>query len=156
MMFRSAEPGDYDKIRQLVIDTGWGKRVQDADRFRRMMDGADRTVVALDGARVVGFARALFDDASNGYISMVAVASDRQSQGIGRDLVKRLMDVEAPQQITWVLRSARESTGFWEKMGFRNGQRMTAPKLRQQIELTIRERAGSKLRAGMIHPPGTQ
>ncbi len=29
------------------------------------------------------------------------------------------MDVINPQQITWVLRSGRESTGFWEKMGFR-------------------------------------
>jgi len=119
LTFRSAGIGDYDQIRRLVIDTGWGKRVQDPDRFRRMMDGADRTIVALDGDHVVGFARALFDDASNGYISMVAVAGDRQGQGIGRDFVKRLMDVKAPKQITWVLRSARDSTGFWEKMGFR-------------------------------------
>jgi N-acetylglutamate synthase-like GNAT family acetyltransferase len=119
LTFRSAGIGDYDQIRRLVIDTGWGKRVQDPDRFRRMMDGADRTIVALDGDHVVGFARALFDDASNGYISMVAVAGDRQGQGIGRELVKRLMDVKAPKQITWVLRSARDSTGFWEKMGFR-------------------------------------
>jgi len=119
LTFRSAGIGDYDQIRGLVIDAGWGKRVHDPDRFRRMMDGADRTVVALDGERVVGFARALFDDASNGYISMVAVARDRQGQGIGRELVKRLMDVKAPKQITWVLRSARDSTGFWEKMGFR-------------------------------------
>jgi N-acetylglutamate synthase-like GNAT family acetyltransferase len=49
----------------------------------------------------------------------VAVAVDRQGRGIGRELVRRLMDVKAPQQITWVLRSARESTAFWEKMGFR-------------------------------------
>lgn len=119
LTFRSVGIGDYDDIRQLVIDAGWGKRVHDADRFRRMMEGADRTVVALDGNRLVGFARALFDDASNGYISMVAVARDRQGQGIGRELVTRLMDVKAPKQITWVLRSARESTGFWEKMGFR-------------------------------------
>jgi len=119
LTFRSIGIGDYEQVRQLVIETGWEKRVQNADRFRRMMEGADRTVVALDGERMVGFARALFDDASNGYISMVAVARDRQGQGIGRELVKRLMDVKAPKQITWVLRSARESTGFWEKMGFR-------------------------------------
>jgi N-acetylglutamate synthase-like GNAT family acetyltransferase len=118
LTFRPAGIGDYDQIRRLVIDTGWGTRVR-SDRFRRMMEGADRIVVALDADRVVGFARALFDDASNGYISMVAVARDRQGQGIGRELVKRLMDVKAPKQITWVLRSARDSTGFWEKMGFR-------------------------------------
>ena len=117
--YRSVRVDDYEQVRQLVIDTGWGKRAQDPERFRRMMEGANRTVVALDGDRVVGFARALFDDASNGYISMVAVAGDQRSRGIGRELVRRLMDVQAPRQITWVLRSARESTGFWEKMGFR-------------------------------------
>jgi len=119
IVFRSLTLDDYEQVRQLVIAAGSGKRVQDEDRFRRMMDGADRTVVAVDGARIVGFARALFDDASNGYISMVAVAPDRQGGGIGRELVTRLMDVKQPRQITWVLRSARESTGFWEKMGFR-------------------------------------
>ena len=113
IVFRSLTLDDYEQVRQLVIATGWGKRVQDEDRFRRMMAGADRTVVALDGARIVGFARALFDDASNGYISMVAVASDRQGRGIGRELVTRLMDVKQPRQITWVLRSARESTSHW-------------------------------------------
>jgi ribosomal protein S18 acetylase RimI-like enzyme len=117
--YRPLDVDDHEQVRQLVIDTGWGKRAKDPERFRRMMEGADRTVVALDADRVVGFARALFDDASNGYISMVAVAVDRQGRGIGRELVRRLMAVKEPRQITWVLRSARESTGFWEKMGFR-------------------------------------
>jgi len=119
IVFRSLTLDDYEQVRQLAIAAGWGKRVQDDDRFRRMMAGANRTVVAVDGARIVGFARALFDDASNGYISMDAVDADRPGRGIGRELVTRLMDVKQPRQITWVLRSARESTGFWEKMGFR-------------------------------------
>jgi ribosomal protein S18 acetylase RimI-like enzyme len=119
MSYRSIRVEDYDQVRQLVIDAGWGKRAEDPNRFRRMMEGASRTVVALSGDRIVGFARALFDDASNGYISMVAVSGDLRGRGVGRELVRRLMDVNAPRQITWVLRSARESTGFWEKMGFR-------------------------------------
>src|SRR5262245_61336981 len=116
--FRPIERGDYDKVRQLLIDTGWHERVSPRDRFDRMIAGANRTVVAVDLARVVGFARALFDGASNGYISTVAVAADRRGQGIGRELVRRLMDVEAPEKITWVLRAGRGSTAFWEKMGF--------------------------------------
>jgi GNAT superfamily N-acetyltransferase len=100
--YRPVHVDDYEEIRQLVIDMGWGKRAQDPDRFRRMMEGASLTVVALEAGRVVGFARALFDNASNGYISMVAVTADRQGRGIGRALVKRLMDVNAPRQITWV------------------------------------------------------
>jgi GNAT superfamily N-acetyltransferase len=96
--------------------------VQDPDRFGRMLRGANRTIVAIEDKRVVGFARALFDGASNGYISTVAVAADRQGQGVGRELVKQLMDVDQPANITWVLRAGRGSTGFWEKMGFRTSQ----------------------------------
>jgi len=75
-IFRPVEPEDYDQVRQLLISTGWQQRVQDPDRFKRMIRGANRTVVAIEDERVVGFARALFDGASNGYISTVAVAAD--------------------------------------------------------------------------------
>jgi GNAT superfamily N-acetyltransferase len=121
-IFRPVEPEDYGQVRQLLADTGWQQRVQDPDRFNRMLRGAGRTIVAIETARVVGFARALFDGASNGYISTVAVAADRQGQGIGRELVKRLMDVDQPANITWVLRAGRGSSGFWEKMGFRKSE----------------------------------
>jgi len=120
--FRSAQPGDYDQVRQLLIDTGWRQRVSPEDRFRRMMQGANRTIVAVEATRIVGFARALFDGASNGYISTVAVAADRQRGGIGRQLVKRLMDVDEPRNITWVLRAGPDSEPFWEKMGFRKSE----------------------------------
>jgi N-acetylglutamate synthase-like GNAT family acetyltransferase len=120
--YRPAEPDDYDKVRQLLIDVGWQARVRDQKRFKKMMRGASRTVVAWEGERVVGFARALFDGASNGYISTVAVTADKQKQGIGRALVKRLMDVDEPGKITWVLRAGRGSNGFWEKMGFKKSQ----------------------------------
>ena len=122
MFFRPIEPDDYGKVRQLLIEVGWQKRVEDPNRFERMIVGASRTMVALAGDRVVGFARALFDGASNGYISTVAVAKDKQRQGIGEEMVKRLMDVEAGEKVTWVLRAGRGSEGFWEKMGFKKSE----------------------------------
>lgn len=120
--YRSIRPSDYELVRQLLIDVGWQERVQDIDRFHKMMEGANRTVVAWQGDRVVGFARALFDGASNGYISTVAVATDKQRCGIGGELVKRLIDVDEPEKITWVLRSGRGSDQFWQKMGFQRSE----------------------------------
>jgi N-acetylglutamate synthase-like GNAT family acetyltransferase len=117
--FRAIERADYGQVRELLADMGWQQRVADEARFQRMIRGANRTVVAVENGRVVGFARALFDGASNGYISTVAVAADCPGQGIGRELVRRLMDVDDPANITWVLRAGRGSPGFWEKMGFR-------------------------------------
>jgi GNAT superfamily N-acetyltransferase len=105
-----------------------------------MISGANRTVVAVEQERIVGFARALFDGASNGYISTVAVAGDRHGQGIGRELVKRLMDVDRPANITWVLRAGRGSTGFWEKMGFKKSE--TAMEIVRREELTDGRKQG--------------
>jgi hypothetical protein len=64
--YRSATPADYDAIRKFLAGNGWEKRVADAERFKKMMDNASRTVVALDDTAVVGFARALTDGVSNG------------------------------------------------------------------------------------------
>lgn len=116
MEYKAIEPQDYEPVRQFLSENGWAQRVADPERFARMMQGVDRTVVAWDEGRVVGFGRALCDGVSNGYLSMVAVAEDRRGQGIGRELVQRLMADD--QDITWTLRAGRGSEGFWQKMGF--------------------------------------
>lgn len=117
MEFRAAAPDDYEPVRQFLFEVGWQHRVADPEKFRKMMERTDRAVIAVDGAHVVGFARALCDEVSNGYISMVAVAADRRRQGIGRELVRQL--IKGDTGITWVLRAGRGSSGFWEKMGFK-------------------------------------
>lgn len=117
MDYRSVAPADYEAVRQLLAQSGWQDRVSSREKFRKMMENADRTVVALEGAQVVGFARALCDDVSNGYISMVVVAADRRGRGIGAEMVRRLIGED--RDITWVLRAGKNSSGFWQKMGFR-------------------------------------
>lgn len=81
------------------------------------MENTSRAIVVVDDSQIVGFARALCDEVSNGYISMVAVAAGRRGQGIGRELVRQLIKEDAG--ITWVLRAGHASERFWEKMGFK-------------------------------------
>jgi N-acetylglutamate synthase-like GNAT family acetyltransferase len=119
IVYRSIQPEDYNHVRQLLIDSGWQHRVADLNRFKKMIERADRAIVASDGEQVVGFARALCDESSNGYISTVVVAEGKRRKGIGRGLVERLMEGEDAESITWVLRAGRGSEGFWEKMGFK-------------------------------------
>ena len=119
--YRAIQSEDYEAVRQFLAGLGWEQRVLDPQRFAQMMARADRTVLALDGARLVGFARALCDGVSNGYISMLAVAEDRRGQGIGREIVRRLTaddERDAEGSVTWVLRAGRGSREFWEKLGF--------------------------------------
>lgn len=116
MEFRAAKPSDHDAICEFLVANGWERLAADGTRFRTMMENASRTVLAVDDGRIVGFARALCDDASNGYIGTVAVAEDKRCGGIGRKLVQQLMGDDP--HITWVLRSGRGSGEFWRKIGF--------------------------------------
>ncbi|HET6671146.1 MAG TPA: GNAT family N-acetyltransferase [Pyrinomonadaceae bacterium] len=120
MRFRSITPADYEPVRQFLTEMGWRDRVSDPEKFKKMLAHTNRTVVALDGSRVVGFARALCDEISNGYISMVAVAADQRGQGIGRELVRHL--IKDDTGITWMLRAGRGSNGFWQRVGFQESE----------------------------------
>ena len=117
MKFRSITPEDYESVRLFLTEVGWRDRVSDPEKFKKMLAHTSRTVVALDGSLVVGFARALCDEVSNGYISMVAVAADKRGLGIGRELVRHLINADAG--ITWILRAGHGSEGFWERVGFK-------------------------------------
>lgn len=118
--YRSARQSDVDTIRELLAATGWSKRVADIERFETLLANSDRTVVAIDDERLVGFARALCDEVSNGYISMVVVKESHRRLGIGRELILRLVGDDP--RITWVLRAGRSSAPFWESVGFTPSQ----------------------------------
>lgn len=105
-------------MRQFLSDAGWQKRVRDPERFGKMMERADRTIVVWENERVIGFGRALCDGVSNGYLSMIAVAADKRGRGIGTEIVRRLMAGDADDEVTWVLRAGRDSGNFWKKLGF--------------------------------------
>jgi predicted N-acetyltransferase YhbS len=116
--YRPISPEDYEPVRQFLAEQGWQHRVQDEERFVRLMERATHTIVAVEDSRIVGFGRALCDGVSNGYISMLAVVEDKRGQGIGREIVRRLMEAEEDAGVTWVLRAGRQSSGFWKKLGF--------------------------------------
>lgn len=107
-------PDDYERVRQFLSEMGWHHRISDPEKFKRMMENSSRSVLAVDGSRIVGFARALCDEVSNGYISMVGVAADKRRQGIGCELVRQIIKEDVG--ITWVLRAGRGSNRFWERI----------------------------------------
>jgi GNAT superfamily N-acetyltransferase len=96
--FRPVSPPDYESVRAFLSSVGWESRVGDANRFSVMMEKADRTVVAWEGSTVVGFGRALCDDVSNGYLSMIVVSPEKRRQGIGRE-AHRLAARGAPVRV---------------------------------------------------------
>lgn len=117
MWIRSLEATDLDDVHEILVVNGWAHRVTSVQQLQRLVDASQRSAVALVDGRVVGFARAITDGLSNGYLSMVVVARAHRRQGIGRALVQHIIDAE--DGVTWLLRAGRNgSAEFFAKLGF--------------------------------------
>lgn len=117
MQIRAIQPSEIEPARRLLAANGWAKRVADAAQFQLLVARSQRALVAVDNGEVIGFARALCDDISNGYLAMLVVAQSHRRRGIGQALVKAVMGDD--RGITWVLRAGREGVApFYEKLGF--------------------------------------
>jgi ribosomal protein S18 acetylase RimI-like enzyme len=104
---RAVEEHEMEAVRQLLLANGWGHRV----------GNSDYAIVALADDVIVGFARALCDRQSNGYVSMLVVSSKYRRLGIGRSLMENLL--EHGEGITWVLRASRAGAKeFFSSLGF--------------------------------------
>ena len=90
---------------------GWQKRTADRERLAQLVRGALWIVSAWDGVRRAGFARAISDGAFNAYISTVAVLPDYQRRGIGREIVRRL--IEGHGGIQFVLHANEAAYPFY-------------------------------------------
>lgn len=111
------QPRDAEAVRVFLAAHGWSQRVGTAEQFAELVARSQRTAVKFVDGQVVGFARAITDGISNGYLSMVAVAPAHRRQGIGRALIEHIMGDDP--KITWVLRAGREGAAeFFAALGF--------------------------------------
>jgi ribosomal protein S18 acetylase RimI-like enzyme len=105
-------------VRQLLLDNGWQHRVGSTSQLAELISRSHLALVAVCEGKVVGFVRALGDGLTNGYVSMLVVAESHRRRGVGRALMQAVMGDN--DQITWVLRAARDESAiaFYERLGF--------------------------------------
>lgn len=82
-----------------------------------VLDGSYRRVVALDGQRVVGFINAISDGVLTAFIPWLEVLPDYQGHGLGRELVRRLLE-ELGGMYSIDLCCDPELIPYYEKQGF--------------------------------------
>jgi GNAT superfamily N-acetyltransferase len=107
---------DLTQLARLFDSVGWQYRTRDPERLAQMVRGSLYNVSAYEGATLVGYARAISDGAFNAYVTTVAVLHAYQRRGIGRELLRRLLD--GRDQITFVLHADPEVHPFYLRCGF--------------------------------------
>ena len=88
--YRETHDLDLDALGRLREDCGFATRSQ--DDLAQQVAGARWVVSAWDAARLVGFARAISDGVTNAYVSSVMVDAKYRRRGIGRELIRRLVE----------------------------------------------------------------
>jgi ribosomal protein S18 acetylase RimI-like enzyme len=118
MEIRPIAASELEAARQLLLDAGFGgERLADGERFAQLIARSQRALVAIEAGAVIGFARALCDDMSNGYLSMLVVAAAHRRRGVGTALVKAILGNDPG--IGWVLRTSDSgAVALYEKLGF--------------------------------------
>ena len=84
----------------------------------RILKGSSHVILALEGERVVGFITAISDGVSTAYIPHLEVLPDFQSQGIGSELVRRMLN-QLHHLYMVDLMCDVELQSFYERLGMR-------------------------------------
>ncbi|WP_431152106.1 GNAT family N-acetyltransferase [Acidovorax facilis] len=117
MAVRDLVDQDLPQVYALLVAHGWSHRLGTLSKFEALVAASQCNLVALHGDEVVGYARAVTDGLSNGYLSMLVVAPAFRGRGLGRALVQQAL-AKAPAA-TWVLRAGRPGASeFFARMGF--------------------------------------
>jgi GNAT superfamily N-acetyltransferase len=113
----ASEPVDLGQLARLFDRVGWQHRTRDPERLAQMVRGSMYGVAAFEGDVLVGYARAISDGAFNAYVSTVAVLPEYQGRGIGRELIRRLLD--GREHVQFVLHANPHVHPFYLRCGFR-------------------------------------
>lgn len=108
---------DFTAILGLYRAHNW-THANDPTRLRLAIDSSSFSVVAEDDGTIVGFARAMSDEAFAVYIADILVAPERQREGIGRSLARAILDHYPLDRFHHqVLIAERGAEGFYRRLG---------------------------------------
>ncbi len=90
--------------------------VDDVARIAAMYLGSNIVITAWDGDKLIGILRGWTDGAYDGYVCDLAVDPDYQKQGIGRELLEKV--IEQSPRIQWVLRASKIAAEYYIHLGW--------------------------------------
>jgi aralkylamine N-acetyltransferase len=113
--FRDSCAGlDWAELEALFAVTDLGNRT--GDKLRRAFENSRHVVLAYEDGRLIGVCRAISDGEYHAFIYDVAVHPDRQGQGLGKALMRRLL---ARLPVWRIMLVAEEGVqGFYRTQGF--------------------------------------
>jgi GNAT superfamily N-acetyltransferase len=109
---------DLDAVHAFISEQSYWGRGRSREQQERAIGGAARVVGLYRGSEQIGFARAVCDGATVGYLADVYVLPDYRGRGLGLELVREIVDGGGiPADVRWLLHTA-DAQGLYAKLGF--------------------------------------
>jgi GNAT superfamily N-acetyltransferase len=110
---------DLDVVWQFMSTEAYWGRWRDRDMVERQLAGAWRVVGAyrVDTGQMVGFARAISDGVGLAYLADVFVVAQARGHGVGKALVRGMIDDGPGAEFRWMLHTA-DAHELYRRFGF--------------------------------------
>ena len=111
------KPVEAGIVADLFRDSGIRRPVDDISRIEKMLENANLIITAWDGEKLIGICRCLTDFAYCCYLSDLAVASQYQRRGIGKELIARTKEYLG-EDVMILLLAAPAAKDYYAPVGF--------------------------------------
>jgi GNAT superfamily N-acetyltransferase len=108
---------DVDAVHAFISGESYWGRGRGRDLVARAIAGSTRVLGLYRDGEQVGFARAVSDGATVGYLADVYVLAPHRGQGLGLELVREIVDGGFDCEIRWLLHTA-DAERLYERLGF--------------------------------------
>ena len=106
------------KLQRLFDRHAFWARGRSFSQLRRLLAGSDAVVSLWRGKRLVGFARASSDHTFRAVLWDVVVPEDVQGRGLGRKLVKAILEHPSLAGVERIYLMTTNGAGFYSQLGF--------------------------------------
>jgi GNAT superfamily N-acetyltransferase len=117
IQFRINAPLKAENVIEVFKSSGINRPVEDVKRIDLMLKNSNLIVSAWDGIELIGIARSVTDYNYCCYLSDLAVKSEHQRSGIGKQLIE-LTQQTIGEQTMLLLLSAATAMEYYPKAGF--------------------------------------
>ena len=114
----SEHPTDFNGLLSLYESLGWNSLKLTVNELERMCKQSWYAIYVFDDKRLVGMGRVISDGVITGIICGVGVLPKYQSSGIGKEIVKRLIQHCEQNKVIPQLMCVEKLQSYYESIGF--------------------------------------
>lgn len=109
-----------EQITELYRSQGWWDGPDNPELLNAIIKGSHCFIIARNDKEIIGMGRAISDRTSDAYIQDVTVKKNYRGKGIGKYMVKMIIDRLHADGVFWIgLIAEKGSHGFYEAIGFK-------------------------------------